>query len=449
MSKTKKYIRNNTKTKKNLNSIYGKIIHNNQEGWKVIHIYGNPYKRGFAHGKLLVKDLHRVCKSLPFIVKQQLEISFKEYLKVCKTIISPIVKLHYQEIYSELKGISDGANKAGCNISIDYLIAWNSVLCMDEFFFNKKSTNQRCSAFIATGDATTTGEIVMAHNTHADMVSASFYNISMYVTPDKGFPFVMQTAAGFVASGSDWFISSSGMIGCETTISEINYIPQFGKDGHPYFCRIRNAMQYGENLDDYVRYMTENNAGDYAGSWLFGDIRSNEIMLCEIGLKDNNIQRTKNGVYYGMNSAVGFKLRNEETTDNEYNDINSSSGARNVRLDALLNMKYYGKIDTRIAKEIISDHYDSYTNNVSPNSHTICIHTYQDDNEDYYPHLAVDGKVVDSTLAYKMSFLGRWGSSCGIPFNVEKYIKKHSEYKDWQPHIIDLPKRNWTTLKLI
>ena len=456
MSKTKKQkYRNTTKTKKiwNYTHIYGKIINNNQEGWKVIHIYGTDYERGYAHGVLLVKDLHRVCKSLPFIIKEQLEIPLKQYLKVCKTIISPIIKSQYQEIYSELQGISDGAKKAGCKISIDFLIAWNSVLGMYEYFNNYESPKsklklQRCSAFIATGDATKTGEIVMAHNTHGDMVSNSFFNIQMYVTPEKGFPFVMQTAAGFVASGTDWFISASGMIGCETTISDINYTPQFGKDGHPYFCRIRNAMQYGKNLDDYVKYMTEQNAGDCANSWLFGDIRSNEIMLCEIGLKENNIQRTKNGVYYGMNSALGFKIRNEETTDMEYNDMNSSSGARNIRLDSLLNMKYYGKIDIKNAKEIISDHFDVITNTINPNSHSICIHTYDDKNEDSYPHLAVDGKVVDSTLAYKMSFLARWGSSCGTPFHAKSYIKKHPEYKDWQPHIIDLPKRNWTIIDI-
>jgi hypothetical protein len=450
MSKTKKQNNNrNTKTKKN--HISGKIIHNNQEGWKVIHIYGTDYERGYAHGVLLVKDLHRVCKSFPFIIKEQFEIPFKKYLKVCKTIISPIIKSQYQEIYSELQGISDGSTKAGCKISVDYLIAWNSILGMVEYFENndesKKPKLQRCSAFIATGDATKTGEIVMAHNTHGDMVSNSFFNIQMYVTPEKGFAFVMQTAAGFVASGTDWFVSASGIIGCETTISEINYTPQFGKGGgHPYFCRIRNAMQYGENLDDYVKYMTENNAGDYANSWLFGDIRSNEIMLCEIGLKVNNIQRTKNGLYYGMNSATSFKLRNEETTDMEYNDMNTSSGARNVRLDSLLNMKYYGKIDTKIAKEIISDHYDVNINTIEPNSHSICIHTYEDEREENYPHKCGDGKVVDSTMAYKMSFLARWGSSCGTHFNVKKYIKKNPEYKEWEKHLIDLPTREWVKI---
>ena len=457
-SKKNKHNRN-TNTKKIWKPIHisGKIINGNQEGWKVIHIFGDPYKRGFAHGVILVKDLHRVCKSFPFIVKEQLEISFKKYLKVCKTIISPIIKSQYQEIYSELQGISDGANKTGCKISVDYLIAWNSILGMGEYFENSlvveedksKPKSQRCSAFIATGDATKNGDIVMAHNTHGDMVSNSFFNIQMYVTPDNGFPFVMQTSAGFVASGTDWFVSASGMIGCETTISEINYTPQFGKYGHPYFCRIRNAMQYGKNLDDYVKYMTENNAGDYAGSWLFGDIRSNEIMLCEIGLKENNIQRTKNGLYYGMNSAVGFKLRNKETTDMEYNDMNSSSGSRNVRLNSLLNMKYYGKIDTKIAKEIISDHYDVVLNTIEPNSHSICIHTYEDKNEEFYPHMAADGKVVDSALAYKMSFLGIWGSSCSTPFNVKSYIKSHPEYKEWEKHIINLPKTEWTKINII
>jgi hypothetical protein len=50
-------------------------------------------------------------------------------------------------------------------------------------------------------------------------------------------------------------------------------------------------------------------------------------------------------------------------------------------------------------------------------------------------------------MAYKMSFLARWGSSCGLPFNVEKYIKIHPEYKEWEKHLIDLPTREWVKIE--
>lgn len=135
----------------------------------------------------------------------------------------------------------------------------------------------------------------MAHNTHTNFADGQLHNIIMNVIPSSGHPFVMQTSAGYIASGTDWFICSTGMIGCETTIGDINYTPRFGV---PYFCRIRQAMQYGKTLDDYEQIMDKKNAGDYACSWLFGDINTNEIMLYEIGLKEKNVQRTKNGVFW-------------------------------------------------------------------------------------------------------------------------------------------------------
>ena len=55
-------------------------------------------------------------------------------------------------------------------------------------------TGKRCGAFIAVGDATDDGKIVMAHNTHSDFGTGQLLNISMKVTPNKGHEFTMQTS---------------------------------------------------------------------------------------------------------------------------------------------------------------------------------------------------------------------------------------------------------------
>ena len=102
----------------------------------------------------------------------------------------------------------------------------------------------RCSAFIATGNATKNRDIVMAHNTHSDFVTGQLLNIVIKVFPDVGNAFIMQTSAGLIASTSDWFLMSNGIIGCETTLSDINYKPEFGT---PFFCRIRELMQYAKS----------------------------------------------------------------------------------------------------------------------------------------------------------------------------------------------------------
>jgi len=437
-----------TKTLKNHTFMSSSLV-TQKEGWKILTISGDPFERGYSHGYLLKNDLQRVIFIMPFVVKKQLHYSMKDYLEICKKEISGTVKSSFPEFYNEIEGISAGAKAAGLMISVDYLIAWNSFLSMIDYLVKKKKISHQghCSAFIAVGNATETGKIIMAHSTHCDLVTASLYNVVMYVKPTKGFSFCMQMSAGFIASGSDFFISSSGIMGSETTISKINYKPKF-KGNYPYFCRIRNAIQYGKSLEDYSKIMLYKNAGDYANSWLFGDINTNTIMLCEIGLKHHNIMTTKNGVFHGMNSAIGDELRKEETDDVYHTDYSKSSGARNARFNYLLKNKYLGKINIENAKLIIADHFDIYTSTDNPGSRTICNHSYLDKSTKIpcYPHLAVDAKICTSYLASRLSFCGIFGSSCGTPFRIEPYIRQNPHFQDWKKYLIDIPSKKWVLI---
>jgi len=418
----------------------GASISKPHQGWIHITITGEPFERGFQHGYLLANQFKHIRTVLTFIVKNTFGISLTEYIQTCVELITPNIAKYHPECLEEIRGISKGAK-----VSVDFLIAWNSLLSMYSYYENLDS--QRCSAFIACGSATKDGKIVMAHNTHSDYASGSLANIVMRIVPAKGHSFVMQTYAGYIASATDWFLCDTGIIGCETTISDTNYEIKFGT---PYFCRIREAMQYGESLEEYAEIMLKNNAGDYACSWLFGDINRNKIMLCEIGLNISNIQTTTDGVFYGMNSAMDFELRTLETSDRSFNDLGDSSGARNARLNALLNDKYYGKIDVEVAKRVISDHYDTKLNRLIPSSLTVCKHTDLDPapgaKHPFYPWGCVDGKVTDSSMAKRMEFVGRQGAACGISFVAKKYLKAHPEYAKWKPVLRDMPTYKWTKL---
>lgn len=445
-SKNRKYITHNITKKIKNPKLHGKILEENNQGWKTLHVWGDPFERGFAHGVLLYKDLMRIKKSLPFMVKTQIEVKFSEYMAANKKIIVPIIKEKYPEYYEEIRGISLGAKHKNVNVSIDFLIAWNSIVTLYSYLREGKDIPQRCSAFIATGNATKSGDIVMAHNTHTDFITGQLLNIVLKVSPTKGHDFVMQTSAGLISSIADWYVSKSGIVCCETTIADIAYSPKFGA---PFFCRIRDAIQYANTLDDCSRIMQKDNAGDYACSWLFGDINTGEIMLFELGLHKKNIQRTKNGVFYGMNSAIGKELRTEETTDKDFYDVTSLSGNRNYRFNYLLNQQYYGKIDIPSSKKIIGDHYDINLGKNSMNRRVICKHPELDLLAKYKPYSCTDAKVITSKMAKDLSFLGIFGSGCGKRnFKKSEYIRLHPEYKDWSEHLEDMPIKKWVEIKV-
>ena len=212
-------------------------------------------------------------------------------------------------------------------------------------------------------------------------------------------------------------------------------------------------MQYGNTLDDYCKILLHENSGDYANSWLFGDINTNEILRIELGLKYHNIERTTNGYFIGFNAAYDEKIRNLECNDSGFYDVRRHQGARKVRLGDLMD-EYKGKINIEIAKKIISDHYDVYLEkDDNPCSRTICSHYDLDPREfmsdpsrpkPFAPHGAVDGLITDSTLAGNMMFEARWGNSCGIPFVAADFIKKHRQYEKFAPYLHDRLSEPWT-----
>jgi hypothetical protein len=432
-----------------LSKINGKII-SNKQGWVTLHIFGDAFERGYAHGILIGDKIKHNIDLLPFFVRQYYHITLDEYITACVNDIKPIIIKDFKEFYEELNGIEYAMREQLINVSIDDLIGWNSIMSMHSYFTptNKNNNNRlKCSAFIATGDATKNGDIIMAHNTHTDYVDGQLQNVILYITPTNGYSFVMQCSAGNIASGVDWFICSSGIMGCETTIYGINYKPIFGS---PFFCRIRKAMQYGKTIDDYVDIMLKNNAGDYACSWLLGNTKNNEIACFEIGLKEHSIQKTFNGLYYGMNSTIDNHLRTIETIDNDIYNITTTTGSRRLRMNQLLNNQYYGKITMSIAKKILADHYNVYKKREAPNSRSICRHSEVDgesvSSSPFYPFGTTDGKVVNTAYAKKMQFIGRFGHCCGKPFDKKSFLKKHPEYKSWENVLMNMKANDWTLL---
>jgi hypothetical protein len=48
-----------------------------------------------------------------------------------------------------------------------------------------------------------------------------------------------------------------------------------------------------------------------------------------------------------------------------------------------------------------------------------------------------------------MTFLARYGNSCGIPFNKTEFFKKHRQYEKFIPYIKDRPSAPWTDFAIV
>jgi hypothetical protein len=173
----------------------------------------------------------------------------------------------------------------------------------------------------------------------------------------------------------------------------------------------------------------------------------------ELGLKYHNVERTKNGFFIGFNAPYDERIRNMEVVNSGFYDIRRHQGARYVRLNDLMD-EHKGKINIEIAKRIISDHYDVYLKkDENPCSRTVCSH-YDLDAREYMsqgdrpkpfsPHGAVDGMVADTNLIKKMSFVARYGNSCGTPFIAKDFFKQHRQYEKFIPYVFDRPSQPWT-----
>ena len=124
----------------------------------------------------------------------------------------------------------------------------------------------------------------------------------------------------------------------------------------------------------------------------------------------------------------------------------------------MLVQKKFGRIDVEMAKKFLSNHNDTTEEVVtgpnllpSGNERSLCGHVDVSPRgvkewawDPYNPGGAVQGKVMDSAMAAKMSFVARAGHPCGADFLAEPFLEKHPEYSWQKPLLRDMKAGPWT-----
>ena len=419
-----------------------------RDGWSIIHLEGDPFTRGKGYGYLIANEMAAIRNMLVNTTPIFYGHEWEYFVNKTTEIYGGTIPDEYKR---ELEGIVIGMSKIGSNWSYAELLAWNCQISIQDYWWRitqlgKCNETERCSSFIATGDATADGKIIMAHNTWDAYYNGQWCNCIVELVPDVGNTILMQTFYGYISSLTDFFTTSAGIIGCDTTIGSFNV----WKPGVPCFVRLRNALQYANSLTSFTKYLLKDNGGDYANTWYLGDINTNEIMKFDLGLNYHSIKTKKNGYFIGFNEAETNKIRNLECERQNIFNIKSSSGARRVRLRQLLE-KYKGELNIKIAQQIISDQYDVFTKKNQPGSRTIEARYDLDNEGSYlrppnYPHGTVDAKIISSDLASNMSFLARWGSSSGLEFNKDTYCDENPQWGFLREYLKNRPTQPWTII---
>lgn len=418
-------------------------------------------------------EMAAIVKMLDFTLLNSYGLSRSALAEMIGAIYGPRIESRFPELHEEMMGMAEGSGMHmndivlwNCYYTLGYVVPHLGKLIRDIPWLDRKygeilregqgaggaseggGGQDRCTAFMAVGSYTANGKIVCGHNTFDNFIDSQYCNVMLSAEPTSGNSFIMQTAPCQVASGTDFYVSSAGMICTETTIGGFNAF----RLGDPICCRIRKAVQYGKTLDDYSRILQEDNGGDYANSWLVADIRGNQIMRIELGMRYVKIEKKRSGYFIGYNAPTDPRIRNLECMNTGYYDIRRHQGARRVRLTQLME-KYKGALTVPIGERILADHYDVYLNKINPCSRTCCSHydwdarefmSQSDRPKPYQPRGAMDGIVTDSSLASKLGVVGRWGSSCGAPFIAADFCARNIQWADQLPYLLDRPHQQWT-----
>lgn len=435
---------------------YEKGYRYNTHGWIYLYVEGEPYDRGYQHGYLLSEEIVDHIQRWMHIFPQKLSWRLQRI-----NANRFFWKKYPKEYQQEIKGIADGCAARGGKIygkpvSYKDILALNEMYEMltrfrngniqplrlkNNWFYNRitgiirhilnvkttdintDSSRNKCSAFIATGDATVDGRIVASHNTRGlafaegwwHMYVTERWNLMIDINPTEGNRIFMSTAPGMIWSDEDYYQNDAGMILMETTLSPLGVWNRFGL---PLVIRARKAIQYGSNIDDMVIFFVKRNNGLFANEWLIGDTKTGEIATLELALFNHALKRTYNGFYWSVNFPRDNKVRWE---------LNSIFGfgimgrilakeytpcQRDFKFEEEKD-RYYGKIDVDIARKIMST---PPINDVLSNSSVITF----------------DCKVTDTQLVKNYGLWAAMGNPAGVNFPAANFpiSVKREEYTD-------------------
>ncbi|MGE5456926.1 MAG: C45 family autoproteolytic acyltransferase/hydrolase, partial [Methanococcaceae archaeon] len=391
---------------------YGESFRFEDKGWVFVHIEGEPYTRGQQYGYLIADEMKEFINKLA--IKKNVANPQTGWNEIRFAADAMMLRKYDEEYLTEMKGIADGANKAGVNLfnrpfELIDIVALNSSIdidyCADALHYTPNALTgksflaaedelalqdklHKCSSFLATKSATKDSRIVYGQIFMWNGYTGPHWNIIVDVKPSQGNRLVYETYPGGIHSGADFYLNDKGMMIGETTVGQTPY----NQEGTPQSNRIRKAAQYSNSIDDVVNILTTKNNGLYTNDWMIADSKTDEIAILNLGTNKYKLWRSSNNDFYGQkdwywsdNNNKSVEVRKEYilNDDNAPYDITFRPVNRDISFT-----KFYeenkGKIDANAGINLW---------NSSPINR---------------PH-ACDGKITTSEMVENLMFFAIYG----------------------------------------
>ena len=237
---------------------------------------------------------------------------------------------------------------------------------------NRKS---HCSAFIATGSATTDGRIVIGHETFTEFWNGQFMNVILDIIPDDGHRMVMQTSPGWIASMTDFWMTGGGLVVVERRWSATRGST---RTRFPSTSAPATPASTATSIDEWVELMDAENNGGYANMWLIGDIKTGEIADYEQGLIYQNLREEDRRLVLRRQrpERPAYPQRREHRHRLQRRPPADRRAPRPLAATARPTSK--AASTPRSGRSMLGDTFDPYLGYINPSSRTICSHYDED-----------------------------------------------------------------------
>jgi hypothetical protein len=303
-----------------------------------------------------------VAFNIPSLVKllKECKISRKDHISNTEYAIERYTESEYLD---ELNSTAEAADVSYedlllTNTNIDLMYALPSPESHVPLF---------CSFFSAWGNATLDGSLIAGHNDDGGRYMDQFLVLKI-AKPQHGFAFVNPVVPGYLGYHS--MVNSNQTFACSTGIDDVMKNSQLQMDGVPGWVLFRWLGQYSADTEDAVkRFLSVPNTTCI--NWCFTSAKHG-TKIVEATPKHHAFASFPNKTHDWIVSAGKTlcpslypylaKVKHPTMGDYRYESVKRAVGQR------------YGRIDSREGVEIMSDHYDSRSGEVSASENTICRH---------------------------------------------------------------------------